>query len=327
MDEAQHPVPAEDRHAPVMLQQCIDLLAPALQDPDSLYVDATLGMAGHAVAVLDACPNARLLGIDRDTAALDLARTRLEAAGHADRIDLVHATYDQIPEVLAERGRSASAVMMDLGLSSFQIDTAERGFSYASDAPLDMRMDPASGGPTAADLLAELDQKELSRILRVYGDERFAPRIARTIVTERAEHPLRRSADLVALLDRAIPAASRAHGGHPAKRTFQALRIAVNDELTILTRAIDGALDGVAVGGRVVVESYHSGEDKIVKAALGRRTRSSAPPDLPFELEEHRPTFRALTRGALQADDDERQNNPRSASVRLRAAERLTSAH
>jgi 16S rRNA (cytosine1402-N4)-methyltransferase len=327
MDENQHPVPAQDRHAPVMLQACIDLLSPALSEPGSVYVDATLGMGGHASAVLAACPQSRLIGIDRDTAALDLARERLSREGFADRIVLVHATYDAIPEVLAERGLTASAVMMDLGLSSFQIDTAERGFSYAADAPLDMRMDPASGGPTAADLLRDLDEKELARILREYGDERFAPRIARRIVAERAERPLARSGELVDLLDRAIPAASRAHGGHPAKRSFQALRIAVNDELAILTRAIDGALDSVGVGGRVVVESYHSGEDRLVKSALGRRTRSSAPPDLPFELEEHKPTFAALTRGALQADEAERESNPRSASVRLRAAERLRPAH
>ncbi|MBK0330523.1 16S rRNA (cytosine(1402)-N(4))-methyltransferase RsmH [Brachybacterium sp. MASK1Z-5] len=327
MDENRHPVRAQDRHAPVMLQACVDLLSPALVEPGSVYVDATLGMGGHASAVLAACPHSRLIGIDRDTAALELARERLAQDGFADRIDLVHATYDAIPEVLAERGLTASAVMMDLGLSSFQIDTSERGFSYAADAPLDMRMDPASGGPTAADLLRDLDEKELARILREYGDERFAPRIARRIVSERAEHPLERSGELVDLLDRAIPAASRAHGGHPAKRSFQALRIAVNDELAILARAIDGALDSVGVGGRVVVESYHSGEDRLVKTALARRTRSSAPPDLPFELEEHKPTFAALTRGALQADEAERESNARSASVRLRAAERLRPAH
>jgi 16S rRNA (cytosine1402-N4)-methyltransferase len=327
MDETTHQVPAADRHDPVMLDECVDLLAPALRTPGSVYVDATLGMAGHATAVLDACPTARLIGIDRDTAALELARARLEQAGHGDRIELVHATYDAIPEVLGERDLTAAAVMMDLGLSSFQIDTAERGFSYSADAPLDMRMDPASGGPTAADLLRDLEEREIARILREYGDERFAGRIARRIVAERLDRPLLRSGDLVDLLDRAIPAASRAHGGHPAKRSFQALRIAVNDELAILARAVDGALDSVDVGGRVVVESYHSGEDRLVKAALSRRTHSSAPPDLPFELEEHKPTFRALTRGARQAEEDERARNPRSASVRLRAVERLRPAY
>jgi 16S rRNA (cytosine1402-N4)-methyltransferase len=315
-----------DRHVPVMLTRCLDLLLPALRRPGAVYVDATLGMAGHASAVLEAAPQARLIGFDRDLAALDLAADRLREAGFGERIDLVHATYDRIPQELSARGLVADAVMMDLGLSSFQIDTPERGFSYAVDAPLDMRMDPDSGGPTAADLLAGTDERELARILKTYGDERFAGRIAQRIVRTRQDAPILRSGQLVELVERAIPAAARAHGGHPAKRTFQALRIAVNDELSLLSQAVDGALDAVAVGGRVVVESYHSGEDRLVKTAFSRRTHSSAPAGLPVELEEHRPTFSALTRGALQADDEERGNNPRSASVRLRAVERVRPA-
>ncbi|MCL6422054.1 16S rRNA (cytosine(1402)-N(4))-methyltransferase RsmH [Brachybacterium sp. JHP9] len=316
-------MPAADRHVPVMLRECVELLRPALERPGAIYVDATLGMAGHACAVLEAAPHARLVGIDRDAAALALARTRLEQAGFGDRIDLVHTTYDRIPEALAGLGLDrADAIMMDLGLSSFQIDTPDRGFSYAWDAPLDMRMDPDSGGPTAADLLRDLSQDEIADMLRHYGDERFAGRIARLIVEQRASAPLERSGELVELLDRAIPAASKASGGHPAKRSFQALRIAVNDELSILSDAIDSALDCVRVGGRIVVESYHSGEDRLVKTAFGRRTRSTAPPGLPVELEEHRPTFTALTRGAEKAGEAERDQNPRSASVRLRALER-----
>lgn len=327
MDSAQQRTPeqraTEDRHIPVLLDTCVDLLAPALTRPGAVYVDGTLGMAGHASAVLDAAPTARLVGIDRDAQALELARERLERAGHGDRIDLIHATYDEIPEALASLGLpSADAVMLDLGLSSFQIDTAERGFSYSEDAPLDMRMD-TDQGPTAADILATADEAEIARILHEYGDERFSRRIARRIVETRADAPIERSGQLVALLDRAIPAASKASGGHPAKRTFQALRIAVNRELEILSRALEGALDAVAVGGRIVVESYHSGEDRLVKTAFARRTRSSAPAGLPVELEEHRPTFAPLVRGAVRADEREQSVNTRSASVRLRALERV----
>jgi len=315
--------PADDRHLPVLLRTCVDLLTPALSHDGSVYVDGTLGMAGHALAVLDAAPRARLVGIDRDAQALELARERLTRAGHGDRITLVHATYDEIPEVLADLGiAAADGVMMDLGLSSFQIDTRERGFSYAQDAPLDMRMDTDSDGPTAADLLRELPGEEIARILRDYGDERFARRIAQRIVAQREQEPLTRSGELVALLESAIPAATRAGGGHPAKRTFQALRIAVNEELEILTRALEGALTSLAVGGRLVVESYHSGEDRLVKTALTRATRSTAPPGLPVELEEHRPRFENLVRGALRADDEEIARNARSASVRLRAVVR-----
>ncbi|MFC0675495.1 16S rRNA (cytosine(1402)-N(4))-methyltransferase RsmH [Brachybacterium hainanense] len=316
--------PADDRHLPVLLGTCVDLLVPSLQHDGSVYVDGTLGMAGHAVAVLDAAPRAHLVGIDRDAEALELARERLMRAGHGDRITLVHATYDQIPAVLADLGiPAADAVMMDLGLSSFQIDTRERGFAYAQDAPLDMRMDAGSDGPTAADLLRDLSEQDLARMLKELGDERFARRIAQRIVAQRQISPITRSGELVALLEAAIPAATRASGGHPAKRTFQALRIAVNEELEILTRALEGALTSLALEGRLVVESYHSGEDRLVKAALSRGTRSSAPADLPVELEEHRPRFENLVRGALRADDEEIARNARSASVRLRAVRRV----
>ena len=328
MDDTTHgDLPAEQRHLPVLLETSVQLLAPALQEPGAVHIDATLGMGGHAAAVLHAAPKARLVGIDRDPQALALARERLDREGVGDRATLVHATYDEIPEVLAELDLpGAHGVMMDLGLSSFQIDTAERGFSYSVDAPLDMRMDATSGGLTAADLLRELPEAEIARILHDLGDERFARRIARRIVEQRETAPLARSGELVELLEKAIPAASKASGGHPAKRTFQALRIAVNEELEILASAIEAALDCLHVGGRIVVESYHSGEDRLVKTAFARRTRSSAPPGLPVELEEHRPTFTPLVRGALQADEDERSGNTRAASVRLRALTRTRSA-
>ncbi|AXK44629.1 16S rRNA (cytosine(1402)-N(4))-methyltransferase RsmH [Brachybacterium saurashtrense] len=326
MDSQHTGRPAEDRHVPVLLDTSVQLLVPALREPGAVHVDATLGMGGHAAAVLHAAPEAHLVGIDRDPQALVLARERLDREGVGERATLVHATYDRIPEVLADLGLpGAHGVMMDLGLSSFQIDTAERGFSYSVDAPLDMRMDTASDGPTAADLLRDLPEAELARILRDLGDERFAKRIARRLVAQREIAPLTRSGELVDLLEQAIPAASKASGGHPAKRTFQALRIAVNEELEILASAIESALDSLHVGGRIVVESYHSGEDRLVKTAFTRRTRSSAPPGLPVELEEHKPTFSPLVRGALQADDAERGTNSRAASVRLRALTRTRS--
>ncbi|MGO1481616.1 MAG: 16S rRNA (cytosine(1402)-N(4))-methyltransferase RsmH [Brachybacterium sp.] len=327
MDQTHSDRPAEQRHVPVLLDTSVELLAPALQEPGAIHVDATLGMGGHATAVLQAAPHAHLVGIDRDPQALELARERLDRAGVGERATLVHATYDEIPEVLEELGLpGAHGVMMDLGLSSFQIDTADRGFSYAVDAPLDMRMDTSSDGPTAADLLRDLSEAEIARLLRDLGDERFAKRIARRIVEQRETAPLTRSGELVELLERAIPAASKASGGHPAKRTFQALRIAVNEELEILASAIESALDCLHVGGRIVVESYHSGEDRLVKTAFTRRTRSTAPPGLPVELEEHRPSFTPLVRGALQADDTERGTNSRAASVRLRALTRTRDA-
>src|SRR5699024_5639873 len=230
MDQSHSERPAEHRHLPVLLETSVRLLAPALQEPGAIHVDATLGMGGHASAVLRAAPHARLVGIDRDPQALELARERLHRDGVGERATLVHATYDRIPEVLEDLGLpGAHAVMMDLGLSSFQIDTPDRGFSYAVDAPLDMRMDPSSDGPTAADLLRELPEAELARILRDLGDERFAKRIARRLVAQRQQAPLTRSGELVELLEQSIPAASRTSGGHPAKRTFQALRIAVNE--------------------------------------------------------------------------------------------------
>ena len=327
MDQTHDDRPAEQRHIPVLLDTSVELLAPALQEPGAIHVDATLGMGGHAAAVLQAAPHAHLVGIDRDAQALELARERLDRAGVAGRATLVHATYDEIPEVLEELGLpGAHGVMMDLGLSSFQIDTADRGFSYAVDAPLDMRMDTSSDGPTAADLLRDLPEGEIARLLRDLGDERFAKRIARRIVEQRRTAPLARSGELVELLERTIPAASKASGGHPAKRTFQALRIAVNEELEILASAIESALDCLHVGGRIVVESYHSGEDRLVKTAFTRRTRSTAPPGLPVELEEHRPSFAPLVRGAMQADDTERDGNSRAASVRLRALTRTRDA-
>lgn len=312
---------AADRHVPVLLERCVALLAPALERPGSVVVDATVGLGGHSVALLTRCPRATLVGIDRDADALELAGRRL--AGFSERVHLVHAVYDRMPEVLRDLGyHRADGVLLDLGVSSMQLDDVRRGFSYAVDAPLDMRMDP-SGPITAAQVLNTYPVTELTRVLREYGEERFARRIAEAIGRERAVEPFSTSARLVDLVRQAIPAATRRHGGNPAKRTFQALRIEVNGELVVLTRAMPAALSCLAVHGRIVVMSYHSLEDRIVKRSLAPGARSSAPDGLPVELAEHAPWLRLLTRGAEVADDAEVAANPRAASVRLRAAQRL----
>ncbi len=311
---------AAARHVPVLRDRVLELLAPALEAPGAVVVDATLGMAGHAEALLDRCPAAHLVGIDRDRDALALARERL--APHAARVDLVHAVYDELTDVLADLGvTSVAGVLFDLGVSSLQLDEAGRGFAYAQDAPLDMRMDQGSG-PSAADVLNTYDARDLERVLRDYGEERFARRIAGAVVRRREQAPFTHSAELVEVLRAAIPAASQRTGGHPAKRTFQALRIEVNAELATWRTALPAALDALAVGGRVVVLSYHSLEDRITKRTLAAGARGSTPPGLPVELPEHAPYLRLLTRGAEEATDAEKALNPRSTSVRLRAAER-----
>ena len=308
-------------HVPVLLDRVVALLAPALERPGAIFVDATLGLAGHSEAVLESCPQARLVGVDRDLHALELAGARL--APFEDRTTLVHAVYDEIPDVLAELGvKSADGILFDLGVSSMQLDVRERGFAYAEDAPLDMRMDD-SEGPTAADVLNTYPAAELARILRSYGEEKFAKAIARAVVRARETEPFTRSGRLVELLRDTIPAPARRTGGHPAKRTFQALRIEVNDELGVLRRAIPAAIDSIGVGGRVVVMSYHSLEDRLVKQAFTAGTTSTLPPDLPFVPEGYEPPLRAVTRGAEKATPAEIAQNPRAASVRLRAVERV----
>ena len=307
-------------HVPVLLQRCVGLLAPALTSARDVVVDCTVGMGGHAEALLRATP-ARLLGLDRDPAALRLSGDRLAPFG--DRVTLVHAVYDELPAVLAGLGLdTVQGVLFDLGVSSLQLDQVDRGFAYAQDAPLDMRMDPTRGA-SAAEVVNGYDGKALARVLREYGDERFASRIADAILRERALAPLTSTARLAELVREAIPAATRRTGGHPAKRTFQALRIEVNDELGVLRRAVPAALDTLAVGGRIVVMSYQSLEDRIVKAELVRRSTSHVPVELPFVPAGSQPELRLLVRGAEQAGPDEVAANPRAQSVRLRAAEHV----
>ncbi|MBF6064492.1 16S rRNA (cytosine(1402)-N(4))-methyltransferase RsmH [Nocardia terpenica] len=312
------------RHVPVLLRRADEILGPALTS-GGVMIDATLGLGGHSEYFLRTYPDIHLVGLDRDTDALRLAGERLRP--FADRITLVHTRYDGIADALRQAGLaptgSVRAILMDLGVSSMQLDEADRGFAYSVDAPLDMRMDPTAE-LTAADVLNTYDHGDLARILKNYGDERFAGRIASEIVKRRAQRPFTTSAQLVELLYDAIPAATRRTGGHPAKRTFQALRIEVNRELESLELALPAALDALEVGGRIVVMSYQSLEDKLVKQVLARRSASRTPLDLPVELPGMGPEFRVLTRGAEKATDREIEENPRAAPVRMRAAERIT---
>ncbi|WP_336662125.1 16S rRNA (cytosine(1402)-N(4))-methyltransferase RsmH [Leucobacter sp. USHLN154] len=311
-------------HTPVLLERCLELLAPVAQgiaEGDTpVIVDATLGMGGHSEALLDRFPRLTVIGLDRDTEALELAGARLRRFG--DRAIRVHAVYDEIAEAVSDSGFSRiDGVLFDLGVSSLQLDEADRGFAYAQDAPLDMRMDQSSG-ETAADVLAAAPEGRLRAIFERYGEEPLAGRYARAIIAARADAPILRSGQLVEVLQAATPAAVRDQR-HPAKRVFQALRIEVNSELSVLERAIPAALDLLKVDGRAVVMSYQSLEDRFVKREFARRTASTAPAGLPVELPEHRPEFRLLTRGAELADDAERARNPRAIPVRLRAAERM----
>jgi 16S rRNA (cytosine1402-N4)-methyltransferase len=307
-------------HTPVLLERCIQLLAPALQAPGAVVVDATLGMGGHSAGILERLPEVTLVGIDRDPDALAIAGERLARFG--DRVHLVHAVYDEIPDAVRSLGiDEVDGILFDLGVSSLQLDRVERGFSYSKDAPLDMRMDSTSD-LTAATVLAEYSEAELRRIFHDYGEERLAARYAKKIVESRAREPFVRSAQLVDVITKATPVAIQRQG-HPAKRVFQALRIEVNQELAVLERAIPAAIDTLALGGRIVVESYQSLEDRIVKRELQARSSSSAPAGLPVELPEHRPELKLLIRGAELADDDEKAANPRATPVRLRAAERV----
>lgn len=317
-----------DGHVPVLLDRCVELLAPALtrhgaDGSGAVLVDATLGAAGHAERFLDTFHGLRLVGLDRDAEALATAGRRLARFG--DRVTLVHDRYDGIAEALRASGLapagSVDGVLFDLGVSSMQLDQPERGFSYSQDAPLDMRMD-RDAVLTAAEILNTYDRRALTDILRRFGEEKFAPRIAGLIVERRGARPFSRTGELVELIYDAIPVPARRTGGHPAKRTFQALRIAVNAELDSLSAALPAALAALAPGGRVVVMAYQSLEDRIVKTTFAAATASRTPHGLPVELPGHSADFISLTRGAERAGEDEIARNPRSAPVRLRALER-----
>lgn len=312
-----------DLHTPVMLERCLELLGPALSGPAPVVVDATLGMGGHAEALLRRFPTVTLVGLDRDPRALELAAARLAPFG--SRVRAVHTVYDGIADALAGLGLGrVDGVLFDLGVSSLQLDDTDRGFSYSHDAPLDMRMDPAAP-LTARQILADYSEEDLRRIFREWGEERLAGRYARRIVDARARTPLTHSSQLVELIAQATPAAA-SRSGHPAKRVFQALRIEVNGELAALEAALPRALDTLRVGGRIVVLAYQSLEDRIVKRTLAARSRSTTPQGLPVELPDHQPEFALLVRGAELATPAEKAPNPRAASVRLRAAEKIRAA-
>ncbi|REF34820.1 16S rRNA (cytosine(1402)-N(4))-methyltransferase RsmH [Thermasporomyces composti] len=309
----------EPAHVPVLVERVTELLAPALREPDAVVVDATLGLGGHAERILREHDHVRVVGLDRDPDALALARRRLAPFG--DRVTVERAVYDELPRVLDRLGlQRVAGVLFDLGVSSLQLDEPARGFAYSRDVPLDMRMDPTTGR-TAADVLNTYSASELTRIFRVYGEEPHARRIADAVVRARRAEPLRTSGQLVELIRGVVR--GRHSGGHPAKRTFQALRIEVNAELTTLERALPAALDALAVGGRIVVLSYHSLEDRLVKRTLGALAQPDVPPGLPVVPPEHEPVLRLLTRGAEKPTPAEVQRNPRAASARLRAAERI----
>lgn len=326
MTDDNTPRPTSERHIPVLLERCVGLLAPSIQAgidqrERAVVVDCTLGMGGHSEALLNRFDGLHLIGLDRDEQALALAGERL--ASFSDRTDLVHAVYDEIGDVVADLGfDGVDGVLFDLGVSSLQLDERDRGFAYSFDAPLDMRMDTSSG-PTAADVVNDYDEADLVRIIRSWGEEKFAGRIASAIVRDRAASRFETTGQLVESIRSVVPAGAARTGGHPAKRTFQALRIEVNEELDVLERALPAAMNVLQVGGRVVVMSYHSLEDKLAKKHFSSASKSSAPVGFPVELEEHKARFRSLTKGTEKPTELEIDENPRAASAKLRAVERI----
>lgn len=314
----------DEIHVPVMLARTIEILGESLKKKNAVLVDCTLGLGGHAEAFLENFPDLTVIGIDRDKTALRLASERLARFGQ--RALFSHATYDEILDVIAEHGfESVQAVLLDLGVSSMQLDEADRGFAYSYDAPLDMRMD-ATEDLTAADIVNDYAEKDLARIFKEYGEERYAKPIAAAIVDKRNSEKFVSSAALAKLIVDIVPFIPGKSKGHPAKRVFQALRIEVNRELDVLRETMPAAIEALEVGGRILVLAYQSLEDRIVKQALVAASQSSAPIDLPIELPEHAPTLRLVVKGAELASELEIESNPRAASVRLRAAEKIRRA-
>ena len=311
-------------HVPVMLDRTLELLGEAISGNDAILVDCTLGLGGHTQAFLQRFPQLTVIGIDRDEKALKLAAERLAEFG--DRVKFAHATYDEILDVIRSFGFSeVHGVLLDLGVSSMQLDEAERGFAYSYDAPLDMRMDNTEN-LTAADVVNSYSEAALTEIFKTYGEERYAKQIAAAVIRERSHSPFETSQRLAKLIVDIVPFIPGKSKGHPAKRVFQALRIEVNRELEVLKHAMPAVIESLAIGGRVLVLAYHSLEDRIVKQALVAASTSSAPVDLPIELPEHAPVLRLVVKGAELASAEEIADNPRAASVRLRAAEKIRRA-
>jgi 16S rRNA (cytosine1402-N4)-methyltransferase len=309
-------------HVPVALERCVALLTPSIEaEPDPVVIDATLGMGGHSHELLRRFPHVKVIGLDRDLSAIDIASKNL--AEFSSRITIVHAVYDQISDVLSDLGvTSVDGVLFDLGVSSMQLDFADRGFAYSQEAPLDMRMDQSSG-LSAQEVLDTYSRQDLVRVIRTYGEEKFATKIVDNIIAAREAGTLRTTTDLATLVKESIPAPARRTGGNPAKRTFQALRIEVNNELAVLERALPAATEKLAVGGRVVVMAYQSLEDKIVKRYFSEITASRSPLGLPVDLPDSAAHFSLVIRGSEGATDIEIEENPRAASMRLRAVQRL----
>jgi 16S rRNA (cytosine1402-N4)-methyltransferase len=305
-----------------MRDRCIDLLSPLIASSSNpVVVDATLGLGGHTEALLQKFPHLTVIGIDRDLDAIAKATVRL--APFAERFMTAHSTFDHISDVVESFGyKHIDGALFDLGVSSMQLDQSERGFSYSQDAPLDMRMDRTQS-LTAGEIINTYEPGQLVRILRTYGEEKFATRIVEAIVKQRAIAPMNSTAQLAEIVKEAIPAATRRTGGNPAKRTFQALRIETNDELGAITRALPAALELLNVGARLVVMSFQSLEDRIVKQLFVASTTSGTPRDLPFELPELAAKFSMISRGSETPTDIELEENSRSQSVRLRALERV----
>jgi len=309
-------------HVSVMRDRCVELLAPSIKSAaNPVVLDATLGLGGHTEALLERFENLTVIGIDRDHQALAKAENRLAHFG--DRFKSAHSIFDDLSAVISGFGYShINGALFDLGVSSMQLDQGSRGFSYSHDAPLDMRMDQSSG-ITAADIVNTFEPGEIVRILRIYGEEKFATRIVENIIKSRAIAPLNSTVALATLVKESIPAATRRTGGNPAKRTFQALRIAVNDELGAIERAIPQALSKIVVGGRVVVMSFQSLEDRIVKEIFAEASTSMSPRELPIELPEYAAKFKLVFNSSEKPSDKEIEENSRAASVRLRAIERI----
>jgi 16S rRNA (cytosine1402-N4)-methyltransferase len=316
--------PISQLHVPVSLERALEILGESLTKPGAVLVDCTLGLGGHTEAFLARFPNLRVVAIDRDPQAVALATERLKPFD--GRVDFVNTTYDNIDEAIEDLGiKKVDAILLDLGVSSMQLDQRERGFAYSYEAPLDMRMDP-SKGKTAAEVVNNYSEDELSRIFFEYGEERYSKAIAKAIVVARASKPFETSTELAALIAKVVPFIPGKSTGHPAKRVFQALRIEVNEELDVLRATMPRAIHALATDGRILVMSYHSLEDRIVKQALVAASTSSAPLDLPIELPEHAPQLRILTKGAEQASQQEIEINPRAASVKIRAAVKIRQA-
>ncbi len=314
----------EYRHTPVLLAEVIQHLSP---HPGSIVVDCTLGGAGHAKRLVDLiAPTGILVGIDQDDAALDAAAStlRLGQQAHPAKTVLLKGNFGDLDDLLSQAQIPyVDAFLFDLGVSSPQLDVASRGFSFKADAPLDMRMDPGQQTLTAAEVIATYDEADLARIIRDYGEDRWASRIAAFITAARARRPIETTSDLVDVIKAAVPASARRSGGHPAKKTFQALRIEVNGELDMLQRGLEAAVRWVAPGGRIAVISYHSLEDRIVKRVFADNAQGcTCPPDMPVCTCGNEPVLRILTRRAIAPSAEEIEQNPRARSAKLRVAEK-----